>query len=139
MHNKTPRFTADFLITDAKVRLAFERARKNQVAPTIQESRIDFLPLAAAGKAVDKKVCYFSQDHNFVVTFSRSSSSCVCDIQAQGYAIIQSVQNRSVQICFDKQFYYLACFDEKGFSRSVLPLQSPSKKDWSTLALTLKI
>ncbi len=139
MNKKTSCFTADFLITDAKVRLAFERARKNQVMPTNQESSIDFLPLAAAGKVLDKKVCYFSQDHNFMVIFSQNEGNCICDIQAQGYAIIHSIQNKSVQICFDKQFYYLATFNEKGFSRLVLPLQSPNKKNWSTLAFTLKI
>lgn len=41
-------FTIDFLLTDARVRLAFERQRKGIRQPVASAGTILFLPLAAA-------------------------------------------------------------------------------------------
>lgn len=139
MNKKISNFTIDFLIADAKVRLAFERSRNKQNMPPIADNIITFLPLAAAGRTIEKKMSYFSQDHNFLVSFQQQVNHCVFELQAQGFSGIQLVQSRSAQVCFEKQFYYLAQFDHKGLAKLLLPLQSPNNQSWQVLGFTLKI
>lgn len=139
MNKKTSRFTADFLIADAKIRLDFERARKKQSTMNGYDNVIQFLPLAAAGKDWITESYYFSQDHNFSVTFSQDDTHCICELQAQGYSSIKRVQGKSIPLCFEQSFFYLATFDESGFARVLLPVQSGDEQAWQTLAFTLKI
>ena len=138
MTKNDPNFTIDFLLTDAKVRLAFERLRHGKSTAISTEEPITFLPLAAAGSTPHKEVQYYSQDHNFQVTYQRDNA-VYCDLQAQGYAAIELVAHKSVQVCFDGRYFFLANFNDQGFSRLTLPLSSPDQRPWWTLPFTIKV
>lgn len=128
-------FTIDFLITDAKVRLNFERLRSGKPEQGKKEI-ISFLPLAAAGTKAQEKIEINSQDHNFKATYL-VGENLYCDIQAQGYAAIEVVKNKQLQLCFKQQFFFLANFNKHGFARVKLPSQTPDSHNWWQLPFNI--
>ena len=130
-------FTIRYLIEDARVRLQFERARKHGGQRTVTEETFRFLPLAAAGAGLQTDVGYYSEDHNFAVTY-RGEDPLYCELQAQGYAAIKTVAAQKVEVRYDDQYFYLAYFNEHGFARLELPARAPDGRNWQQLPFTIR-
>lgn len=129
--------TIDLLLTDARVRLAFERQRKGQAQAAADHYTIHFLPLAAAaGGEMPPETSCFSEDHNFVARYN-GVENLYCEVQAKGYAAINMVQGRDIAICYDKRYFFRAHFNEKGVARFELPEKTPDDRYWQTLSFSL--
>lgn len=147
-------FTIDFLLAGAKARLAFAKVRGHDAADKPgytgdarlmpgndgPQLEIAFLPLAAAGgEQIQEPIRFYSEDHNFTVTYKTQAQAgpVMCEIQAQGYAAIDTFKNRQAVICFAGQHKYRIKFNDKGYAGLPLPLYSDDGKAWHTLPFNL--
>lgn len=131
-------FTIRYLIEDARIRLQFERVRRHSEQKIIDTKTFHFLPLAAAGARLQTDISYYSEDHNFAVTY-RGEDPLYCELQAQGYAAIKTIATQKVEICYDGRYFYLAYFNEHGFSRLELPSRAPDGRNWQQLPFTIRV